>query len=100
MYRWLYRLLPLGVVVSIAAFALGAWSIIRTANSGTEAHQAICALKLDLARRVDMAERFLHEHPEGFAGVPAATIRASVENERQTIDALSVIQCDKEGATP
>ena len=90
------------VLIPAAILAIAVGGLVRTstlAGQGREAHRAICALRSDLEHRVEATERFLATHPDGFAGVDRATIRNSLGNQLRTIDALSTINCDKEGAT-
>lgn len=71
----------------------------RLAGEGAEAHAAICVFRADLEQRVRSGRDFLADHPAGFAGIPAATLRASLANEQQTVSALSGLNCQK-GASP
>lgn len=66
----------------------------RLARQGAQAHDAICTMRADLERRVDAMEQYLQEHPEGFAGIPVAALRKSLEDQKRTIRALSKIRCD------
>lgn len=54
---------------------------------------ALCALRGDLTSRVASSREFLKDHPNGFADVPAKTIRDSIDNQMRTINALSVLSC-------
>lgn len=54
---------------------------------------ALCALRGDLEKRVANSTAFLKEHPRGIPGIPAKTIRAGIENQRRTIEALDGIRC-------
>lgn len=71
--------------------------IRRLAAEGAEAHRAICVFRTDLEQRVQAGYKLLADHPHGLFGIPAATIRNSLDNEQQTVDALSVIHCDPKG---
>lgn len=56
---------------------------------------ALCTLRSDLEKRVANTADFLKNHPKGFAGIPAATLRASAEQQQRTILALSDLDCDQ-----
>lgn len=62
----------------------------RQANSNTT---ALCALRHDLEARVKSSTDLLATHPEGLAGIPAATIRTTIDGQRRTILALSGLAC-------
>lgn len=65
----------------------------KIADQATENHTALCSFKLDLQRRVKDTEDYIAEHPNGLAGIPVATIRNSIANQRATIDSLSSLKC-------
>jgi hypothetical protein len=54
---------------------------------------ALCSLRHDLEDRVKTSEAFLAKHPEGFAGISAATIRSSLAGQRSTVLALHALDC-------
>lgn len=96
----------LAIVIVVMFLMFGFFGVLehrrtdRLAKQGAQAHDAICTFRADLIRRVETTERYLENHPEGFAGIPRATIRKSLDDQRQTIEALSnpkgskPIQCD------
>jgi hypothetical protein len=55
--------------------------------------QALCAFRGDLSRRVQSSIDYLAAHPNGILGIPAATIRLSLDNEQHTLTALSSLKC-------
>ena len=57
--------------------------------------KSLCALRADFKKRVATSEDFLKDHPEGFAGIPAATIRSTVDGQKRTIRALGGLRCPK-----
>ena len=63
-------------------------------EQGRQARTAICVLRHDLQERVTASELFLRTHPDGFDGVSAADIQASINGQRRTITALSGADCD------
>lgn len=56
-------------------------------------NQALCTFRADLEQRVRSSEKFLAEHPKGIPGIPIATIRNSLDNQRRTIDSLNSLHC-------
>lgn|SRR6476620_1399611 len=93
-----------GVKIAVAAFALSVVLFAAVVGmaiyifsgktaAGTETHEAICALTSDLEVRTEGTRRFLNEHPDGISGIPASTLRESLQNQERTIGALSVVSC-------
>lgn len=93
-----------GLRIAVAAFVLSVvlflgvaggsiYLLTSKSNEGSETHDAICALTADLEARTEASRRFLDAHPHGIFGIPAATIRESLQNQERTIDALSVVSC-------
>jgi hypothetical protein len=93
------------VLVAFAVLAVMGWQITKTrqlvksnhalALQGEQAHDAICALKADLDRRIQASLDFLVTHPNGIQGITAATIRQGIANQQLTIDALQEVTCSK-----
>lgn len=54
---------------------------------------ALCGLRHDLEQRVAGGERFLREHPNGIPGIPAGTLRTSINGQVRTIMVLGVLDC-------
>lgn len=54
---------------------------------------ALCALRTDMERRVATSKALIARNPQGFAGIPARTIRDGIRNQERTIRALSSIDC-------
>lgn len=72
----------------------------ETAELGQQAHNGLCVLKADERDRVRDGESFIKQHPEGLAGISAATIQQSLDNQKKTIAALSAIRCTKAESHP
>lgn len=62
-------------------------------KQGLVAHRGLCAFKADLVGRINGTNVFLAQHPQGIAGIPAATIRASITNELATVHSLGDLDC-------
>lgn len=78
----------------VAALAVaGTYTYTQT----SEAERALCALRLNLEVRVADSEKYLADVRAGkrepVRGITEADIRTSIRNQRQTIDALSELDC-------
>lgn len=87
-------------VTNVVALGIGGVLIYRVANIARDARtdrshntRALCALRHDLEKRVADTKKFLVTHPAGFAGIPAATLRNTLNGQERTITALSVVVC-------
>lgn len=58
-----------------------------------ENNDALCALRADSERRIQLGEEFLKEHPNGFAGISIDSLRRSTTNAKQTVASLSDLHC-------
>jgi hypothetical protein len=84
------------VAISFVVLAFMGWQIKQNrarASEGRQAHDAICALKGDLARRIKSSEDFLVKHPKGIDGISATDISISIANQQLTLAALSAVTC-------
>jgi hypothetical protein len=82
----------------LALFGGVAWSVrandtARVDEIATTNQTALCALRTDVERRIISSEQFLEDHPNGIPGISAATIRQSLTAQRETVDALSAVEC-------
>lgn len=59
----------------------------------TQTHSALCTLRADLQHRIDDANKFLVDHPNGIPGISAQEIKNSINNEEQTVNALAPLKC-------
>jgi hypothetical protein len=85
--------------VVLALFGGTAWAVrsrdISYVNQIATTNQlALCAFRSDVQARVAASEQFLREHPNGIPGISPATIRTNLRAQRQTVDALSVLNCE------
>jgi hypothetical protein len=55
--------------------------------------QAVCTFRQDLIRRARTGVAFLATHPNGFAGISAATLATTVRNEQRTVASLQALEC-------
>jgi hypothetical protein len=82
----------------LALFGGVAWSVrandaARVDEIATTNQTALCALRTDVERRIISSEQFLENHPNGIPGISAAVIRQSLTAQRETVDALSAVEC-------
>lgn len=95
--RWMHRVTRALIGLSFAGVVLLVTFILIGQHQIGELRQAkaaVCTFKQDLARRVQLGERYLRDHPEGIAGIPVSTLRLSVSNQRKTVQSLSRLECD------
>ena len=83
----------LSLLLFVAVVGLTIYVVSFRSAEGSETHDGVCALVGDLETRTEGTRRFLREHPEGIADIPASTLRESLHNQERTIDALSVVHC-------
>jgi hypothetical protein len=90
-YRDVWMLIITGLV------ALALWNqsdTTREVRSNQQANtQALCAFRGDIQKRYDAGKAFLRSHPNGFAGLSAATLNVSLTNEASTLKALKPLMC-------
>jgi hypothetical protein len=82
----------------LALFGGVAWSVrasdtARVDEIASTNQAALCAFREDVERRVVSSEEFLEENPQGIPGISAAMIRRSLIAQRETVEALSVVEC-------
>jgi hypothetical protein len=90
--------LSFAIITALCVAVLGVQGCAITQNrerarEGRQAHDAICALKGDLARRIEASQDFLAKHPKGIDGISATDISISIANQQLTLDALSPVRC-------
>ena len=77
------------VVLALTAFA--GWYVNH--QLAVETNAALCTFVSDLQARAETTAQFLRDNPAGIAGIPEATLRQSLENQRLTIESLSGLGC-------
>jgi flagellar biogenesis protein FliO len=76
------------------AWTIRAHDVSRVNQIANRNQQALCAFRNDVVGRVATSEQFLQEHPNGIPGISPATIRTNLRAQRQTVEALSVLDCE------
>lgn len=79
------------VVLFVAVAAVAVYSYKVSDNN----RQAVCNLRVDLERRVQASEDFLHDHPDAIEklGFTPAQIQKEIDGQQRTLAALSVVSC-------
>lgn len=65
----------------------------------TSTTAALCTFRFDLQQRVDQSKEFLKENPEGIPGIPAETLRQTIEGQERTIASLDSLHCPPQEVT-
>ena len=92
--KWWTVGLSVGLVLFVlVTFVVRSYDLHRVAENAQQNRIALCALRDDLHRRVDAAQRFLDNNPGSLPGIPPKEIRESIQNQRRTIAALRIIDC-------
>jgi hypothetical protein len=87
--KWLRILTLFTVVLYIGIGCWVAWTYSVTHSN----RLALCALRDDTKKRIDLAKDFLIDHPNGFGGTSAEDIKANIRNAQVTIRALNDLDC-------
>lgn len=87
------NLATISIFLALVVLAVGFVKVVHLTRDGKQAHDAICALKGDLAQRINQGRDFLKTHPKGILGIPAATIKEGIDNQQRTLDSLGVVKC-------
>lgn len=92
----LRRLTLLTVTLVLLLAGLGTYVYVRLsdlADKGARAHSAVCVLRADEIRRVTEAQKFIADHPDGFAGITVTSLQSTILSQERTITALAVADC-------
>jgi len=91
---WIGTALMVGLIMLMIAGLFRVQSLSsKVADNQRENTQALCAFRNDLRERINSAEKFLRQHPQGAFGISADTIEMGVQDELSTIQALAVVRC-------
>lgn len=78
---------------TVLLYLLLGGAVVYVWHDSSTTRDALCALRGDLAQRVASSEAFLREHPDGIVGIPPASIRSGIANQKRTIETLSSLKC-------
>lgn len=95
------RVLGIATVALYLVVVVAVFLVYRDANQKRDALRrdevnttaALCALRVDVERRIESSQGFLKEHPDGIPGFNAAAVKASLVNSQRTVKALSGLTC-------
>jgi hypothetical protein len=59
----------------------------------TTTKTALCLFRDNIEKQVATSEEFIQENPDGIPGLPAATIKASIQRQKETLKALDILEC-------
>jgi hypothetical protein len=80
------------IVFAFLGFTTAA-TVYYTYTQSQNNRDALCAYRADLTSRVQQGEAFLKTHPEGFAGISAAQIRVTLDNQKKIIKVFKIVEC-------
>lgn len=85
----------IGYLILASAATIAIIGVLLIGIEGQKSHDAVCALRTDLIRRVHDSQQFLDAHPQGLpkAGISRADIERSIQGQKDTIHALRVADC-------
>jgi hypothetical protein len=91
------------VVLYAALIGIGTYGYVTRSHDlakidqvTTTTKQALCLFRENIEKQVATSEEFLEENPDGIPGLPAATIKASIQRQKDTLKALDILECGKE----
>lgn len=80
------------IIFALLGFTV-AGSVVYVYTTTENNKEALCAYQADLEQRITTGEQFLRDNPRGIPGIPAPTIRASLDNLKQALGAFSIVNC-------
>jgi hypothetical protein len=99
-HRHLWYLSVATVLLFVALAAVVYWGVTSSQKDRRELRKeevrttsALCSLRRDLEGRIASTQDFLNKHPHGIPGIPVATIRTSLNNQRATVKSLDILAC-------
>lgn len=75
----------LGITVSVSAYF--------TFDTAQKNKTALCAMRNDAERRLDLGREFRMENPNGIPGISINAVRRSMNAARETIKSLESLDC-------
>lgn len=87
------------VIFALLGFTV-AGSVAFVYTNAIRNKDALCAIRHDSERRVELGEEFLKEHPNGIPGISIDSLRRSTSNAKQTVQSLSSLNCSPVEDTP
>ncbi len=93
--RWTLALYLFVAVIFAGGFIQARIIATRAGDEVQRTTAALCTFVDDLQRRADATADYLdkHEEPEPIPGISRGTLRNSLNNQRETLQALSGLGC-------
>lgn len=82
------------IIFALLGFT-SAVAIYYIAKISAQNHAALCAQKFAAADQIRQTEKFVQEHPEGFAGLPPAALLRGLIGPKRTLVALKDVDCER-----
>lgn len=89
LHRFFVRVL---IIFAILGFTV-AGSVVYVYTTSENSKKALCAYQADLKQRIVSGEQFLKDNPNGIPGIPAPTIRAGLDNQKQALKSFAIVNC-------
>lgn len=89
LHRFVVKIVVIFALLGLTV-AASVYYVYTTSNTNKD---ALCAMRYDAERRVELAEEFLRDNPDGIPGLSIDSLRRSTNNAKQTAKALSSIDC-------
>lgn len=90
---WFVGAVAMGIVVFTLSVAFMLYATLSIQAVARENQSALCALQHDLEVRHESGQKFLDVNPNGIPGISAQQIQASLDNQKSTLRALSILNC-------
>lgn len=91
--KWRWWIVWTWMAIFTVVVGVGVRGNRQLGHEGREAHDALCALRVNLSSRIDRSVTFLKNHPHGFDSISGDEIRIGIKNDRTALRALSVVKC-------
>lgn len=84
------RVLIILTVLLYVGFGILTWFTWSQSNTNTK---ALCGIKQDAQAQVAEGRNFVKLHPNGIAGISAAQIQQSINDNIAKVNALNIVDC-------
>jgi hypothetical protein len=88
------------VILYAALIGVGTYGYVSRSHDLAKINQvttttktALCLFRDNIEKQVATSEEFLKNNPDGIQGLPAATIQASIDRQKDTLKALDILEC-------
>jgi hypothetical protein len=99
--RVIYLVLVIGAALCIGALFIGYLrqqhaldkQVDRTEFLAEQSHRVLCSLKADTRNRIEQAQAFLRQNPNGIDGITPLLIRARIQDDRARLASYADVKC-------